>query len=51
MFLNNQKGHGYPSGKDWLKVLGVIVTAPISIPVLLIKEKLDKRKKEKEGKK
>lgn len=42
--INNNRGHGYPGIKDWLKVLGVIVTAPISIPVLIIKDKIKKKK-------
>ncbi len=47
--LNNQNGHGYvPSGKELLKIgaqfLGIILTAPISIPVMII---LDKRKQKK----
>lgn len=50
MFLNNQNGHGYPSLKDWLKVLGVVVTTPISIPVILLKEKIKKKKEEKNEK-
>lgn len=45
MFVKNQKGHGYPTTKDWLKVLGVIPTAPISIPVLIIKKKLKNKDK------
>ena len=44
--INNQKGHGYPDLKDWLKVVGVIITFPVSIPVILIKDKI-KNKKEK----
>ena len=50
MFTNNQNGHGYPSSKDWLKVLGVLITFPISIPVILIKDKIDKKKEEKNEK-
>ena len=41
----NQKGHGYPSLKDWLKVIGVIVKFPVSIPTLLIIEKIKDKKK------
>lgn len=46
--INNQNGHGYGiSGKDLLKILGGIIIAPVYIPVILIKEKLKKRKEKK----
>lgn len=46
-FIDNQNGHGYPSGKDWLKVFGIIITAPISLPVLYIRDKIKKSKEKK----
>jgi hypothetical protein len=44
----NQNGHGQvPSGKDLLKIGLGILTFPITLPILLIKEKLKKRKEKK----
>ena len=44
----NEKGHGQvPSGKDLLKIGLFIITAPISIPFLLIKDKIKKKKEKK----
>lgn len=41
----NQDGHGQvPSGKDLLKLGFFIITLPVSLPVLIIKEKLKKKK-------
>lgn len=49
--LNNENGHGYGiSGKDLLKIIGGIIIAPVAIPVIIIKKKLEE-KKEKKAKK
>jgi len=46
-FLLNNSGHGQvPSGKDMLKIIGVVLTCPVSIPVLMLIDKI-KAKKEK----
>lgn len=46
--INNQKGHGQvPTGKDLLKLGLFIITFPVSIPILLIKEKIDKKREKK----
>lgn len=43
----NENGHGIvPSTKDVLKIVGVLVTFPVSIPVIILKEKLKKKKEE-----
>lgn len=43
-FLNNEKGHGYIGVKDLLKIGAIIVTFPVSVPVLIIKDKIKKKK-------
>lgn len=44
--LNNQNGHGQvPSGKDILKFLGILITFPVSIPVIKLVEKIKEKKK------
>ena len=46
--ISNQSGHGIvPSTKDVLKIVGFLVTLPVSLPVLIIKEKIKKKKEEK----
>lgn len=43
--ISNEHGHGYGiTGKDLLKIVFFIVTAPVSIPVVIVREKLKKRK-------
>jgi len=46
--LFNNHGHGQvPTTKEMLKILGVLLTAPISIPVIMLIEKIKRKKKEK----
>lgn len=50
--INNENGHGQvPSGKDLLKVGLVLVTFPVSLPVIWIKEKIKKKLEERKEKK
>jgi hypothetical protein len=43
MILNNQNGHGQvPSAKDVLLILLVLITLPISLPIIILREKFKK---------
>ena len=49
--LFNQNGHGQvPSGKEMLKIIGILLTAPISFPVLILIDKIKEKRKEKDNK-
>ena len=46
LILGNESGHGMAiEPKDLLKIGAVILTFPISIPILIIRDKIKKRKK------
>ena len=48
--LSNQSGHGYvPSFKDLLKIGATILTFPISVPVLMLVDKIKRKRKEKKS--
>ena len=42
--ISNEHGHGYIGIKDLLKIGAIIVTFPVSVPVLIIKDKIKKKK-------
>lgn len=47
--INNQDGHGQvPSGKELLKLFGVLITFPVSLPIIKIVEKIKEKKQKRE---